>query len=113
MNTESRRHLPAFETSSLNNKFKQLWLAGIEAKLVFETHAGQAWGTLHVSLGEHPGQHQQPCPPPQEPLHRRVSPAKQRRRERREAARVVAEAAVKATTNEEGSEQASEHENVK
>ena len=84
-------------------------MAGIEAKLVFETHAGQAWGTLHVGLGEHPGQHQPTCPP-QEPHHGRVGPAKQRRRERREAARVVAEAAVEVEANEEDAEQATEHE---
>ena len=77
MNTESRRHLPAFEATSLNSKFRQLWLAGIKAKLVFKTHAEKAWGTLHVSLGEHPGQHQPTCPP-QEHHRRRVGPAKQR-----------------------------------
>ena len=81
MNRESGRQFPAFEATSLNNKFKQLWLAGIEAKLVFETRAGQAWGTLHVCLGEHPGHLQQPSPPQEQP-HRHMSPARQRRRER-------------------------------
>jgi hypothetical protein len=81
MNRESGRQFPAFEATSLNNKFKQLWLAGTEAKLVFETRAGQAWGTLHVCLGEHPGHLQQPSPPQEQP-HRHMSPARQRRRER-------------------------------
>ena len=68
MNAKLRRHIPAFETTSLTNKFKSLWLAGIEAKLTFKTRAGEAWGTLQVCLGEHPlqqQQHQQP-PDPQE-----------------------------------------------
>ena len=81
---------PAYEATTLNNNFKQIWLAEIEAKLVFETHAVQAWGTLHVCLGEHPGYHQQP-PNRQELPHRHISPAVQRRREWREAGRVVAE----------------------
>ena len=103
MNSESGRQFPAFEATSLNNKFKQLWLAGIQAKLVFETHAGHAWGTLHVCLGEHPGHHQQP-PHPQEvppgpPRH--ISPARQRRRERREAARAAVTAAATAADNKE------------
>ena len=69
-------------------------------KLEFEIHAEQAWGTLHVCLGKHPGHHQQP-PDPQEVPPRPISPSRQRRRERREAARAVAEAATKAAENEE------------
>ena len=84
---------PAFETTSLMNKCKSLWFDGVEATLVFETHAGQAWGTLHVSLGQHLCQPQPPILP-QEQLRKKVSPAKQRRRERREAARVGAETAI-------------------
>jgi hypothetical protein len=95
MNHKSRQHIPAFETTSLTNKFKSLWLAGIEAKLVFETRAGQAWRTLQVFLGEHPLQ-LQPPPHPQEHRCGRNSPAKMRRRERREAAR--AEAAAEEAT---------------
>ena len=53
MNSKSR-NFPAFEATSLLNKFKQLWLTETEAKLVFETRDGQAWGSLHVCLGEHP-----------------------------------------------------------
>ena len=112
MNTESRRQFPAFEATSLNNKLKQLWLAGIEAKLVFETQGGNAWGTLHVCLGEHPGRHPLPHHP-QEPPQRHFSPAKQRRRERREAARVAEAAAVKASAEkEEVAEQVMEPENA-
>jgi hypothetical protein len=44
-----------FKSTRLDNKFKQLWLSGVEARIVFETHAGQAWDTLHVCLGEHAG----------------------------------------------------------
>ena len=81
--------IPAFETTSLVNKFKSLWLSGIDAKLEFETRAGQAWGSLHVFLGEHP--HQVHQGPPQHQHHRKNdSPCKRRRRERREAARLEA-----------------------
>ena len=86
-----RGDISAFETTSLTNKFKSLWLAGVESKLVFETRAGQSWGSLHVCLGAHPGQ-AQPPPYPQEPLHKNDSPAKKRRRERRKAAREEAAA---------------------
>ena len=64
MNAELHCHIPAFETTSLTNKWKSLWLAGIKPKLTFETCAGQAWGTLQVCLGEHPLQQQQNRPPP-------------------------------------------------
>ena len=96
MNAKLRRYIPTFETTSLTNKFKSLWLAGIEAKLTFETRAGEAWGTLQVCLGEHPlqqQQHQQP-PDPQEVPQRHESPSKQRRRERRVAARAAAAVAA-------------------
>ena len=91
MDQDSRRNIPAFETTSLTNKFKSLRLAGIEAKLVFETCAGQAWGTLNVQMGEHPCQSQ--TPPQEHPL-KNDNPAWQRRRKRREAARAEAAAAV-------------------
>ena len=97
MNQESRRSIPAYEATSLTNKFKSLWLAGNEAKLVFETRDGQAWGTLHVCLGEHP---LQPPVYPQEHPRKNQSPAKQRRRERREAARVEAAKASIETSRE-------------
>ena len=114
MNSESGRQFPAFEATSLQNKFKQLWLAGIQAKLVFETHAGHAWGTLHVCLGEHPGHHQQPPHSQEVPPSpsRHISPARQRRKARREAARAVAEAAAIAAENKEDeAEKASESDN--
>ena len=119
MNSESGRQFPAFEATSLNNKFKQLWLAGIQAKLVFETHAGHAWGSLHVCLGEHPGHQQQPPHPQEEPPcpPRHISPARQRRRERREAARTVTEAAATeaataAEKKEDEAENATEPDNL-
>ena len=105
MNSESNRHIPAFEATSLTNKFKQLWLTGTEARLVFETRDGKAWGTLHVCLGEHPHDANQLPPHPQEHHKGRDTPSKRRRRERREAAR---SAAVKAAPliSEEGAAEA-------
>ena len=87
MYQQPQSNIPAFETTSLISKFKSLWLAGVEANLVFETRAGQAWGTLHVNLGEHPGQAQPPLYHQERPHQKHDSPAKQRRRERRKAAR--------------------------
>ena len=81
MAQELPQHVPAFELTSLNNKFKSLWLAGVESKLVFKSRAGQAWGRLEVHLGEHPGKQEQGQ------SRRNESPSKKRRRERREAAR--------------------------
>ena len=79
MNSDSDPHLPAFELTSLTNKFKQLWFTGKEAKLVFETCEGKAWGSLHVCLGEHP---RQAFPHPQERPFSCDTPEKQKRRER-------------------------------
>ena len=87
MYQQPRSGIPAFETTSLISKFKSLWLADVEANLVFETLAGQAWGTLHVNPGEHPGQAQPPLHHQERPHQKHESPAKQRRRERRKAAR--------------------------
>ena len=97
----SNRQIPAFEATSLTNKFKQLWLTGTEAKLVFETRAGKAWGTLHVCLGEHPHDATQLPPQPQEHSQGRDTPSKRRRRERREAAMLAQAAVVKAATRSE------------
>ena len=91
MTAKQLSHLAAFETSSLINKFKSLWSAGIDANLFLETKAGKAWGTLRVCLGDHPLRHQPP-PPQQERSH--DSPARRRRRERREAARAEAETVI-------------------
>ena len=91
MNSDSHRHFPAYEFTSLTNKFKQLWLTGKEAKLEFKTHEGQAWGSLHVCLGEHPSQDP---PDPQERPYGHETPSKQRRRERREAARLAESASA-------------------
>ena len=102
MHIESGRHFPAFEATSLNNKFKQLWLAGIDTKLVFETHAGQAWANLNVQLGQAPGPLLHPQVHP--PHHRKKeSPSRQRRRAKRAAARnkSAEEATSKETENAE------------
>ena len=64
------------EVNSFVGKFVNLWKAGRDASLQLETHAGQACVVLRVGLGEHP--HQQP--------HKKVSPARERRRKRRAAA---------------------------
>ena len=78
--------ISAFEATSFMNKFKDLWHAGHQASLSFETEAGQAWATLRVALGPHPV-----------PQRKHVKPSQLRRRERREAAR-NAEEAVQANT---------------
>ena len=77
------------------NKFKQLWLTEKEAKLVFDTRDGHAWGSVHVCLGEQTHQHP---PHSQEYPRGQNSPARQRRRERREAARQVNSAVGTAAT---------------
>ena len=82
--------ISAFEATSLTNKFKRLGLADVQAKLVFESRAGQAWGTLEVHLGEHPGQHHQQPSTKQEHSRKHESPSQKGRRERREAARMKA-----------------------
>ena len=74
--------ISAFEATSFMHKFKDLWNAGHEATLLFETQAGQAWATLRVALGHHPHVSGK----------KHVSPSQIRRRERREAARIAAEA---------------------
>ena len=93
MNIDSHCHFPAFEFTSHTNKLKQLWLTGKEAKLEFETYEGQAWGSLHVCLGQHPSQ----------PLLQRQfgdeKPANWQRREQWKAARLGQPAAVKAAAN--------------
>ena len=76
MKLDSDPQFPAFEFTSLTNKFKELWFTGKEAKLVFETCEGKAWGSLHVCLGEHP---RQAFPHPQEHPLGRDTQAKQRR----------------------------------
>ena len=101
MNKKSNSHIPAHETRSLTKKFKQLWLTGSEAKLVFETRAGKAWGTLHVCLGEHPYHDATQLPPnPQEHQKGKDTPSKRRRRERREAARSAAAKAAPVSQEE-------------
>ena len=84
----SRRHadrpFPAFEATSFLNKFKDLWLAGHQANLSFETKDGQAWATLRVCLGDHPSNYENA---------KHVKPSQERRRERRAEARAAEETA--------------------
>ena len=74
--------MSATEIYTFLDKFKNLWSAGLDAHLHAETHAGQAWVSLHLRLGHPPG-----------PLHvisprrNRNTPARQRRRAQREADR--------------------------
>ena len=85
------------ELHSFITKFHQLCKAGATAHLDLDTHAGQAWVSLRVQLGQ-PGQphqypsqsptHRQPRQyPPQSPIHR--SPSYYRRQERRKAAKAA------------------------
>ena len=71
--------------------FKNLCLAGKDARLCLETKAGKATVSLHLDIGD-------PPPPPGQPLgrhyHQRNSPSQQRRRERRTAARMAGQAGV-------------------
>ena len=78
------RPLAAFEATSFLNKFKNLWHAGHQATLSFETEAGQAWATLRVRLGDHPLDYQNA---------RHVKPYQECRRERRADARAAEEVA--------------------
>ena len=43
--------ISAFESTSFINKFKDLWNAGQQATLHFETKAAQALNTISVALG--------------------------------------------------------------
>ena len=77
------------ELDSFVKKFKDLWQSGLDAHLVVDTHAGQAWVDLLVRLGHAPGpQQHQPHQPGLQKLSKvRNGPARQHRRARRNAAR--------------------------
>ena len=66
------RQCPTFEATSFLNKFKDLWQAGHQANLYFETEAGKAWATHRVCLGDHPSHYQ---------IAKHVKPSQERRRE--------------------------------
>ena len=72
-------------------------MPGIDAKLEFETCDGQAWGSLHVNIVEHPHQVHQYPPQHQEHHRENDSPCKRRRREQREATRLEANNTNKVT----------------
>ena len=101
MSSESHCGIPAFEMTSLSNKFKNLWLAGVEGKLVFETHAGKAWVHLHVQL-EQAQDGPLPQVQPHYPHGPKNSPSRQRRRARRKAARLEQAKRNAQNPNEEG-----------
>ena len=94
--------MAAREIESFLRKFTYLWSAGLDAHLNVETHAGQAWVSLHLCLGHPPG-----------PLHvfatkqTRNSPARQRRCEQREAERKQNAEKAKDVTG--SAEEAEEH----
>ena len=74
--------MAAAEIDTFILKFKNLWAAGLDAHLNAETHAGQAWVSLHLRLGHPPG--------PLNVVPPRMTkncPARQRRRAQREADR--------------------------
>ena len=76
------------ELDSFVKKFKDLWQSGLDAHLVVDTHAGQAWVDLRVRLGHAPGpQQHQPHQPGLQKLSKvRNGPPRQRCRARRNAA---------------------------
>ena len=57
------------ELDSFVKKFKDLWQSGLDAHLVVDTHAGQAWVDLSVQLGHAPGPHQHQ---PHQPDHQKL-----------------------------------------
>ena len=71
------------ELDSFVSKFKQLCAAGLDAHLAAGSHAGKAWVSLRVGLG-------QPDKKADGHRHQRNSPSRQRRRARREVARRIA-----------------------
>ena len=87
------------ELQSFVSKFRSLWQTSLDAHLKLKSHAGKAWVSLAVQLGDAPGPLQ---PPPHIPPLRkknRNGPSQQRRRERRAAARAEKEKADKAVEN--------------
>ena len=73
------------EFHSFVQKFHHLWKSGLSAHLGLHCHAGEAWVELHAQLsGPHPHQYHGF---PKQPIPKRVSPSRNRRRARRAAAR--------------------------
>ena len=85
------------ELDSFIGKLKQLWQSGKDARLHVETHAGEAWASLHVKLGHGQGHQHQHKEKPHLPRNRN-GPSRQRRRARRAAARQ--ERAVEASADQ-------------
>ena len=94
------------ELDSFVKKFKDLWQSGLDAHLVVDTHAGQAWVDLLVRLGHAPGlqQHQPHQPGLQKLIKVRNGPARQHRRARQNAARLQNEESENKSIREEDEE---------
>ena len=67
------------EIDSFILKFRQLWGAGLDAHLDLETHAGNAWVSLKLNLGQNRSN------PVGSEFQKRCSPSRAKRRERRSA----------------------------
>ena len=81
------------ETNSFIWKFSNLWKSGKDAKLVFETHAGEASVSLTLGLGKYSGGVLQERF--FEQRKKKVSPSRIRRRERRAAERLASTTEVR------------------
>ena len=92
------------ELDSFVQKFYHMWHSGLDAHLDLHTHAGNAWVSLHVQLGQaHGPLHPKPVP-------KRVGGARLRRKEKRAAARKKAEDEKVTNESETSKEEASEEE---
>jgi hypothetical protein len=94
------------ELGTFVQKFRRLWKSGLDAHLDIDTHAGQAWVSLRVRLGQAPGPLQ---PHPQFPPHlkrTRDGPSRQRRRARRAAEQAVKAGSEEAHSSEVEAEEA-------
>ena len=78
----------------LIDKFLYEWQAGRDARVHLECHAGQAWISLHKSLGYPPLLPQYDRQPSQSQSHHRASPSQLRCRAKRAQAFAVASAAT-------------------
>ena len=67
------------EIDSFILKFRQLWGAGLDAHLDLETHAGNAWVSSKLDLGQNRSN------PVGSEFQKRCSPSRAKRRERRSA----------------------------
>ena len=87
------------ELESFVEKFKQLWHSGLTAHLDVDTHAGEAWVDLRLSLGPAPGPPYQPVPFNHKIYKKHESPSRKKRRARREAERLEAAGTEKSSND--------------